>query len=203
MKYSVSILIGIVLGLSLGFFIFKNSTEASVEPETIVVEKVKTKVVKETVEVFKKAPSNTTDSLSSTLADSTLANSMDSIKTYEFMSFEEDMNDTLEEVILTEKLMAQRNVTLIRQKTDSTEVGELLGLKGNAFSDVINVEFWDSPLNLTGYSLTRGTLRLFGFNPDEHFQLLEGGEKNQLIYDSETLSIVLPKTNQFKTLKLR
>jgi len=65
------------------------------------------------------------------------------------------------------------------------------------------VEFWKSPLNITGYELTRNRLKLFGFNPNESISLQLDKNEEQILLNTESLSVVLKKTNQFKTLKLK
>jgi len=113
------------------------------------------------------------------------------------------VDDEKEEVIIMEELISQRSVLLGLLPNDSTDVSELLKLKSSAFAKDIMVEFWKSPLNITGYELTRNRLKLFGFNPNESISLQLDKNEEQILLNTESLSVVLKKTNQFKTLKLK
>jgi hypothetical protein len=126
-------------------------------------------------------------------------------------SFEESITDTLQKDTLQvigdddidqERLIAQQMVIIKKQAIDSTDVSKMFDLQSESFADKITIEFWESPLNITGYELTRNKLKLFGFNPNETVSLYLGKQENRLHLKSETMQLVLTKTKQFKTLKL-
>jgi len=117
----------------------------------------------------------------------------------EFISEE----DTMMYDIISDELLSQRTVILTLPPIDSTDVEDLLDLKSYAFSQKMTIEFWKSPLNLTGYELSRNKLKLFGFNPTEslHLSLSQNGES--LFLNTETMSILLIKSDNFQTLNLK
>lgn len=206
-SHIITISLGIIIGLTFGYFLF--DSKPIVQEETIVVEKVKKEIVKDTIEIDKiiKVPvvSDTStaiiDSLSTDLADNLEDEFENDSSEFDYDSSME--NDSLEEIIIKEELIVKKRMPIHQAPTDSTDVSELLNMKSTSFSERFDVEFWESPLNLTGYTLSRNRLKLFGFNPNENFYLTIGNNENELIYNSETLSLILYKTEQFKTLRLR
>src|SRR5690606_7957815 len=119
------------------------------------------------------------------------------------LNFEEDNSfntspEELQEIIFKDELISQRTITVGIPEVDSTDVALLLNMKSNSYSDDIIVEFWQSPLNLTGYELSRNKLKLFGFNPNESISLQIEDNEDQLILNTETMSLLLQKTKQFK-----
>jgi hypothetical protein len=202
MKKILVYLLLLLAGVGIGYFLnfdFKNEDIAQEDTEEIYVEKVKKKVIKSKSEVEKTVETPVQD-------DSQLASDNDFI--VDTLSTEEDyiepsQNTESEEVIIMEELVAQRTITLGPSPNDTTDVSEMLNLKSKSFSKDIVVEFWQSPLNITGYELTRNRLKLFGFNPNESISLQLDKNEEQILLNTESMSIVLQKSKQFKTLKLR
>lgn len=206
-SHIITISLGIIIGLTFGYFLF--DSKPIVQEETIVVEKVKKEIVKDTIEIDKiiKVPvvSDTSTAIIDSLSTD-LANNLEDEFENDSSEFDYDSsmeNDSLEEIIIKEELIVKKRMPIHQAPTDSTDVSELLNMKSTSFSERFDVEFWESPLNLTGYTLSRNRLKLFGFNPNENFYLTIGNNENELIYNSETLSLILYKTEQFKTLRLR
>jgi hypothetical protein len=196
LKYVLIIVLSIAIGWLFGFY-FSNSTKT----ETVYEEKVKTKVVRDTVKVKQivfvdKKISDSTASQDSTFQHS--EDSLDSIALWEEDSLSFD--DTGE--IITEQLIASKSVHIDWVVSDSLDISELLNRKASSFSESIVVEYWQSPLNLTGYLLNRNKLKLFGFNPDEPITLQVIDEKNELILKSSSFLLRLSKSSNFKSLKI-
>ncbi|PWH87194.1 hypothetical protein [Brumimicrobium oceani] len=169
------------------------------KPEKIIIEKIKKQIVRDTVEVEKIVTVIAEVDSSTTSTDIIMTDSL---------TLADDRNDIIEEneqeeVIIMEELIAQRTIALSAAPSDTSDVSEILKLKTAAFAKEIVVEFWQSPLNITGYELTRNRLKLFGFNPSESISLQLDKIENQILLNTETMSIVLQKSKQFKTLKLR
>jgi hypothetical protein len=196
--YLILILVGVGIGYGLNFSL-NNNDNAQQTPEKIYVEKIKKRVIIDTIKVKKFI--NIPVAMDSVFIS-------DTIYLSDSLIINEKENDLLvddekEEVIIMEELISQRSVLLGLLPNDSTDVSELLKLKSSAFAKDIMVEFWKSPLNITGYELTRNRLKLFGFNPNESISLQLDKNEEQILLNTESLSVVLKKTNQFKTLKLK
>lgn len=206
--YLTILIIGGILGFLASNII---NTAPSQSIETQIVKKVEEKVIIDTVIVKKKYPvvvlEDTTkavelvsyeDSLYAEVYDETQSEEAD-IDFSEFISEE----DTMMYDIISDELLSQRTVILALPPIDSTDVEDLLDLKSYAFSQKMTIEFWKSPLNLTGYELSRNKLKLFGFNPTEslHLSLSQNGES--LFLNTETMSILLIKSDNFQTLNLK
>ena len=196
--YLILILVGVGIGYGLNFSL-NNNDNAQQTPEKIYVEKIKKRVIIDTIKVKKFI--NIPVAMDSVFIS-------DTIYLSDSLIINEKENDLLvddekEEVIIMDELISQRSVLLGLLPNDSTDVSELLKLKSSAFAKDIMVEFWKSPLNITGYELTRNRLKLFGFNPNESISLQLDKNEEQILLNTESLSVVLKKTNQFKTLKLK
>lgn len=120
---------------------------------------------------------------------------------------EEDANKGNEEeeeiIIIKEELLSQRVLNIEPLKTDTSDASEVLELKSDSFAKKVTVEFWKSPLNITGYELTRNKLKLFGFNPSETIGLQLSTTGEQLLLNTETMSIILHKTKNFQSLTFK
>lgn len=202
MKQGVTYLLILIGGIGIGYAInafLTKPQEIQTKTETVVVEKVKKEIVRDTVEVEKivhyPLPSDSIQRAEKVVQ-------VDSINHNIYNSIDHIEDDT-EEIIIKEVLISMKTYTLEEVPLDSTDVSALLELKSNAFAKDIIVEFWQSPLNLTGYELTRNKLKLFGFNPNESISLRIGNQEDQIILNTDSMSLLLQKTKQFKSLKLR
>ncbi|HLV43154.1 MAG TPA: hypothetical protein VKY37_12810 [Brumimicrobium sp.] len=200
MRQGVIYILILIGGIGIGFLInqfLDTPLKIQTEIETLVVEKIKKQIVRDTVEIEKiiYSPVNT----------DTFVYEVDDFS--DSLTLEEEYNiyipEVNEEVIIKEELVSQLKIALDAPPMDSTDVSNLLDLKSNAFSNEIIIEFWQSPLNITGYELSRNKLKLFGFNPNETISLQIGNEEDQLFLNTDSMSFILQKTKQFKTLKLK
>lgn len=208
MKKTLLYLALLLSGIGIGYLLNNNlDTTAKDEknidhqPEKVYIEKIKKEMIRDTIEIekivsvpVKKTPiSPSTDTLHPT----------DTMSTKQKEEVLVNQTKNKEEIIITEELIAQRTIPLYYAPNDSSDVAEMLNLKTTAFADEMSIEFWQSPLNITGYELTRNRLKLFGFNPRESISLHLDKVEDQLLLDTESMSIVLKKSKQFKTLKLK
>ena len=197
-KYALIILVSITIGWLFGFYL---SNSEPVKPETVYQEKFTTKIVRDTVKVKQlvfvdRHVSDTTEN-QDTITQS-LIDSRDSLGFEDEDSLQFD--DTGE--IITDQLITSKRVHIDWVVNDSLDISELLNKKASSFNETIIVEYWQSPLNLTGYLLNRNKLKLFGFNPDEPITLQVIDEKNELILKSSTFLLRLSKSSNFKSLKI-
>src|SRR5690554_1198663 len=116
---------------------------------------------------------------------------------------EEDEEDEEEIIIMKEELLSQRVLNIEPLKTDTADASSVLELKSESFAKQVTVEFWKSPLNITGYELTRNKLKLFGFNPSETIGLQLSSTGEQLLLNTETMSIIFHKTKNFQSLTFK
>jgi len=201
MKQGVIYLIILIGGIGIGytFNLIYNTPEIINQTETVIVEKIKKQIIRDTIRIKKPVQTNF-------IPDTSLTD--DTYDYYDSLSIEDEeigyqaSLDT-DEIIIKEELISQRTVPLKSLPYDSTDVSNLLEMKGNAFNKDIIVEFWQSPLNITGYELSRNKLKLFGFNPNESISLQLGNDEDEIFLNTESMSLLLQKTKQFKTLKLK
>lgn len=200
MKQVITYMVLIGLGILLGFFIFGNKEKDVItEVETVYKDRVKTRTVRDTLVITKKVTDTiaTTDSL--TEIDSMYVDNVSDSSIYTPSDSQEEVFDG---DIITEKLVSKRNISLTLVENDSIDESELLNLNSKSFNNSIIVEFWESPLELTGYELSRNKLKLFGFNPNESISLHFDNNKEELLMQTETIKLYLTKTQKFKSLNL-
>lgn len=111
----------------------------------------------------------------------------------------EAVMDTVEVEIVRERIVATKTLSIALMEKDSVPDSEVFNNEANAFSQSISIEFWESPLNLTGYQLTKTRLKLFGFNPSEEIVLTEG-KNSTLIVGMGSGEVTLQKSEKFKSL---
>lgn len=201
MKQGVIYLIILIVGIGIGytFNLIYNTPEIINQTETVIVEKIEKQIIRDTIRIKKPVQTNF-------IPDTSLTD--DTYDYYDSLSIEDEEIEyqaslDTDEIIIKEELISQRTVPLKSLPYDSTDVSNLLEMKGNAFNKDIIVEFWQSPLNITGYELSRNKLKLFGFNPNESISLQLGNDEDEIFLNTESMSLLLQKTKQFKTLKLK
>lgn len=201
--YLLVLTFGIVIGYALNNLL--RVPRKHPQPKKIFVDKIKKQIIKDTIIVEKfinTVPSGLEEDTTDTTSDSEPIDSTFSNENHKDDGSDAEVNDT-NEVIISEKMIGHRLTYLKHNPIDSTDIEAMLGVESNAFSNEITIEFWQSPLNLTGYVLTRNKLKLFGFNPNETFTLHLSKDSEHLFLNTETLSILLEKTEQFKNLALK
>lgn len=213
-SHIVTLLLGSGLGLLIGFFVFNRKTEENEmaqkdKPVKVVTEKIKdTVVVRKNVYIEVPVADTLADTLDLTVntvdtlqffQDTVLSdNEEDYLTIYE----EEDRSEEDFEVI-TDKLLRKKTITLeIIEGSDSLDVEKVLNKDVLSFNEVLNIEFWSSPLDLTGYELSSKKLKLYGFNPDENFHARYKKGQEFIEITVGDLPLKLKKTDRFKTLYL-
>lgn len=200
MKQVITYTILIGVGVLLGFLIFKNSeTDTITEVKTVYKERVKIKTVRDTVLIKRKFLDTTFFADTLTVQDTIFVEPIDENDT--LFNSDQDL-EVFDEDIITERLVSKRNVELTVLREDSIDTSELLNIKTKSFNSSMIVEFWESPLELTGYELSRNKLKLFGFNPNESISLQLINHSEQIILKTETVEVTLSKTQKFKSLNL-
>lgn len=196
--YLLILLVGIALGYSLNSG-SENEDITEVETKEIQVKKTTKQVDEQIIQTEKilEVPLEI-DSIITSGSEITV----DTLLNDEAI-FEATEDRDKEEDIIMEELVSQRTIKLGFSPNDSSDVSEMLELKSTSFSNYIVIEFWQSPLSITGYELTRNRLKLFGFNPNESITLQLDKNEEQILLNTDSMSIVLKKSKQFKTLKLR
>lgn len=201
--------IGIILG-GVGMW-FLNTPESvkveETEPKTKVVKAIKTDtlIVKEKVYVPVNKETDTLTVDPSETDSVNLVKAADSIETIEnpVYNIDSDTNFTEDDiVIIKERLITSQLTEVDLKESDSLTVEEAFDLQQVNFAEHMVVEFWESPLELTGYELTRNKLKLFGFDPSENVVLSHAVDSDILEVKVGSLSLRLQKTNRFKTLYL-
>lgn len=199
MKQVITYTLLIAVGFLLGFLIFSNSEKVTVtEVKTVYKDRVKTKMVHDTVMVKDNYIDTTSTADTLTVEDTIYVDTNKDFDT----TYSSENEEVFDDDIITERLISKRNVDLTIQELDSIDTSELLNIKTKSFNDEIIVEFWESPLELTGYELSRNKLKLFGFNPNESISLHFVDSSEKILLKTETVEVYLTKTQKFKSLNL-
>lgn len=197
MKYLVVIGVIAVAGVA-GYFIGINQSERiasedSGDPELITEYIYDTIVKKQRVEVpvyteVSDTIQDFTDSLDTAIMDDTLSETI----------HRKDTSNTGEEIsIRRDELIGSKRIPIIYLeepvKKDSL-MKEMLGIKESHPSEMI-VQFWRSPLNFTGYKLSKNTLILYGLPEQFDYKIYY---KNHLHYlSNEGFFYVIKETQEF------
>ena len=102
--------------------------------------------------------------------------------------------------VLSDQFLAKNRVAIERIVLDTTSVEALLNVQTNYFGDYITVEYWESPLELTGYELSRNKLTLYGFNPLDPIQITTNEATAVLEVTIGAIELRLERTERFRTL---
>jgi hypothetical protein len=109
--------------------------------------------------------------------------------------------------IVSERMLARKNMSIQLTGPDTLGVEDLLNLRVDSYGTNIVVEFWESPLDLIGYELTYGRLKLFGFNSNDPMRISRDYNSDKLRVqmgeNAGSMTLVLDKTNRFKSILLR
>lgn len=204
LKYLLLVVCGVLIGV-FGMYFYNNSES----PEEVIANLELTEELDNQGKKNKKKKKNSnsfskgdfTESSDSTVNLDSLA--YDSLLIEDTISFSDD--EYFE--IVSERLIAHRNVPIQLVKPDSLDASEILNLKADSYSKNIIVEFWESPLDLIGYELNRSRLKLFGFNADEAILIKRNYDSEKLIVQigpsSNSLIFSLEKSPKFKSIILK
>lgn len=102
--------------------------------------------------------------------------------------------------VLSDQFLAKNRVAIERIVLDTTSIEALLNVQTNYFGDYITVEYWESPLELTGYELSRNKLTLYGFNPLDPIQITTNETTAVLDVSIGAIQLRLERTERFRTL---
>ncbi len=205
--------IGASVGILIGALLFSKSddqgkTVAEKESIKVVTEKIKdTVVVSE--KVYVEVPIADTlaeDFFQDTVQIDTSELSTDTIPETgdpDLIIIENDGDDDDDFEVIKDQLLNKKIVRLtIIDFTDTLTVDKALNKDVLPFSEQLAVEFWTSPLELTGYELAANKLKLFGFHPDEKLTILFTKGTDFLEVRIGDAVLRLGKTERFKTIYL-
>lgn len=201
-KYFLILLIGFILGTTFIYILQKYSANDNKESPKSKVEgnnqfDTKSKVIYQTridtVIVQENAIESVVEIVDSSEIDTLLTNILiDSSIT------EEDYE------IVSEKLISSRQVKInLLETVDSNEVVKLLNLDTKEFNNIIIVEYWNSPLELTGYELSRSKLKLFGFNSLDEIELFQTLKNDEINLRIGSDNLLIQKRNKFSSILLK
>ena len=188
--YLIIFSLGIIIGA-----VLNNVWQDSNIPILNKVPKEPTKVIRITDTVFvkpKAQPIEKQEVVEESDLD-TLVQVIDSV------DVQEPLIDSVDVEIIRERMVAKVHLSVLLLEQDSIAPGDVFNNTTPPFQKKITVEYWESPLNLTGYQLSKSRLKLFGFNPKEKIQLIEGQNAVLILQMSES-QVTLQKTEQFKSL---
>jgi hypothetical protein len=203
----VFLLAGLIIGSVSVYLILTNGHLGSDEQITATEVKVIKEKVVDTVVIQKKVYIDTAtvykdenDSLAAITTEMLAENS----RLDDSLSIETGEEDF---IIVSDRLIFRRTVPIVLQEVDTVDVAKLLDRKAESYGESIVVEYWDSPLDLIGYELTRSRLKLYGFNTQDPIEIRRTSNSDQLRVQmgagSGSFTILLEKSNRFKTLLLK
>lgn len=191
MKYVLPIGL-LLLGLGLGYVIAVYTYEpeaAEVEPSTEYITEtvVDTVIQKETVQV--PIAEEVFDS-TKLMTDSLMA-LLDTLVTGIEVDTIEDLT------IRTEKMVGQKwlTVTVLEEFEDKDSlIKEMLGINDKMPTSIL-VEFWESPLNFSGYKLSRSKLIMYGMPKGMDYKLYR--RKGDYFLSAQSFYYSLKETEEF------
>jgi hypothetical protein len=193
----------LLVGLSVGYVVGVNSTENSSNGQVVVADSITTKVVYDTI-VTNKIVEVSIESVNKTVIDT--LNLLDSSKANLIQL------DTLMEIILeksTDSLVEEEininkdkriskinlNINYLNIQLDKDSL-----IKSSLdINDVINqtliIEFWESPVNYSGYKLSKYKLILYGLSPQFDYKIYK---KDKIYYlNFQSIFYEMVETTQF------
>lgn len=183
--YILFLTLGILLGAAAVLVLYPTS----VEKVEVPVYKEIIKIKKDTVKFKTKRTIKNVDNVVTTAEDTS---------TYLIDTLNEQDTISIDDV-LTESIISTKTIKINPLKEiDSTAY--LLNVYVPSFSELIQIEYWNSPLQLTGYELSKNKLKLFGFDPSQQLVLSERNDKGLDVYFDDELHIFY-KTNKFTALE--
>lgn|GEM_PF-2646220 len=183
--YILFLTLGILLGAAAVLVLYPTS----IEKVEVPVYKEIIKIKKDTVMFKTKRTIKNVDNVVTT-AEDTSTYLIDTLNEQDTIS----IDDVLTESIISTKIIKINPL----KEIDSTAY--LLNVYVPSFSELIQIEYWNSPLQLTGYELSKNKLKLFGFDPSQQLVLSERNDKGLDVYFDDELHIFY-KTNKFTALE--
>ncbi|WP_027421324.1 hypothetical protein [Crocinitomix catalasitica] len=197
MKYLLVISVFLIGGL-IGFFVGKNSTVIIEKRNKITEAQVITEVVydtiikKEVIEV--PVPVIIVDSLS---LDTIPIESVDTTEVTDQIEIKDTSEIDSDIVIRRERMIKSKKYQIIfltEEIKKDTALKEMLGIKESKITELI-VEFWESPLNFSGYKLSKNKLILYGLSDQFKYQIYK---RNKVYYIGfEDILYGLKETQEF------
>ena len=186
-----------VIGCAAGYLaVVKFPSLAGIEgdPITEVVTQTITDTIVKTQKI--KVPETNLDLDSTDYLIDTLDNATDSIVNFEFLdSLDEDLS-IRREVLESSKWLTVKVLEEFEDKDSLIE--EMMGIKDEMPSK-IQVEFWNSPLNFSGYKLSRTKLVIYGMIAQLDYTLYR--RKATYYLGVENVFYALVETDDFKSYK--
>lgn len=211
MKYLVPAVF-LILGLSIGYLVGKNSVQKNIQQANVTqpTTTTTTHFIHDTIvkkEIIK-ITSPTTDTLfSDTLQKDTTSNTLLDTTVAEYVIKNKDTlpSDTAiinDEIIninsdkkITSKVISINYLTPTNTSTSDSLINKLINVNPIKPQQII-IEFWESPLNYSGYKMSKSKLIVYGLNPHFNYQLY--AKNNQYFLNFEQIYYQLQETTNFK-----
>jgi len=184
MKYIIPAVL-LILGLTVGYLIGKNSNPSKdvtvqtiSQPSTPKIEIVHDTIVKQEILEVKSSVKLDTVIKDTTTIDSLLNLPLDTTKEVYITKNDSLMQDTLindDISINSDKKLSSIVLNIIyldKQKTSKSDslINEMINAKPTQ-NETIILEFWESPLNYSGYKMSKTKIIAFGLNPQFNYKL--------------------------------
>ena len=165
----------LAIGIGIGYFL---SYSSQPDPITKIVNKVtvdtlvKPEIIEVPVKVETKVREVDTVYINSDTIGVSIQDSLGIMELVDNDTFKVDPDTIPDEIILRDKRIDKVSLDLIHLSADKTDtlLESLLDVKTIKQSK-ISVEFWESPVNYTGYKLSKSSLIIYGLLPSENAKL--------------------------------
>ena len=208
MKYLIPAIF-LILGLSVGYIVGKKSNqskEQNIAVQTITAQpKIKVvhdTIVKQTIVETKELKIQQKDTL--TESDTIINKTLDTTKV-DYITKNDTLLtnvDTVEETlnINSDKKIDSKRIKIIQLSEQTTSksdslINEMIDVKPINIDEMI-VEFWESPLNYSGYKMSKIKLIVYGLNP--HFNYKLYAKNGKYFLNFEQVYYQLEETPVFK-----
>ncbi len=211
MKYLIPAIF-LILGLFIGYLVGKNSVQKNIQQANVTQPTTTntTLFIHDTIvkkEIIKITPPSTdtlfTDTLqkdttTNTLLDTTVAEyaikNKDTLSSDTAIIKDETININSDKKI-TSKIISINYLTPTNTSTSDSLINKLINVNPVKPQQII-IEFWESPLNYTGYKMSKSKLIVYGLNPHFDYQLY--AKNDQYFLNFEQIYYQLQETTNFK-----
>ena len=146
-----------------------------------------------------------TDSLGSLQTNKTVIDSISNNDSLHLNSIESNNDENV--VVKKDELLVTKNFPVIdlssikdeaKNKKDSL-IQIVSGVKNDVPGNILNIEYWESPLNYKGYKMAKNKIILYGIAPDDELKLYRY-DKN-IYLKNNTGTYIMEYSNDFKQLE--
>lgn len=212
MKYLIPAIF-LILGLSIGYIFGKKSSHVNDKNLTVKtvtsqpkVEVIHDTIVKQKLVQLDNSTNEQKNDSDSTITESLINKTLDTSKV-NYITKNDTLNTSTDNIeieenikINSDKKIDTKRIKITQLKQQSTNksdslINEMINVKPIKLTE-LTIEFWESPLNYSGYKMSKAKLIVYGLNPHFNYKLYEKNGKYFLNF--EQVYYQLEETSTFK-----